>query len=147
MSVPFALGQRLQPGASPKLATVRSLRRLLSWRAVVHRDEVRHVHFGISHIHRRIALDPDQRSGRRSRGSGLKALGDAGLSPLLVEGLTVMAAGSLQPAELSRGADTVRELMKTMAANRLKRLRRRLRWQDGPVPVRPSHAESDVTGP
>ena len=46
----------------------------------------------------------------------------SGLSPLLSEGLTVIAAGSLQPAELSTGAAAVRELMATMEANRIRRL-------------------------
>ena len=46
----------------------------------------------------------------------------SGLSPLLTEGLTVMAAGSLQPAELADGASTVRALMQTMEHNRIRRL-------------------------
>jgi len=46
----------------------------------------------------------------------------SGLSPLLGEGLTVMAAGSLQPAELAEGARAVRDLMQTMEDNRIKRL-------------------------
>jgi hypothetical protein len=36
--------------------------------------------------------------------------------------LTLMAAGSLQPAELSSGAAAVRELMQTMEGNRIRRL-------------------------
>ncbi|MDQ3247472.1 MAG: hypothetical protein M3Q52_11420 [Pseudomonadota bacterium] len=46
----------------------------------------------------------------------------SGLSPLLTEALTVMAAGSLQPAELAEGARAVRELMETMEDKRLRRL-------------------------
>lgn len=92
---------------------------------LAHRDEVRHVHFGISHIRRAIATDPDQKAaliGAAERRAA-KLTEMSGLSPLLTEGLTVMAAGSLQPAELARGAGDVRELMQTMEDNRIKRLR------------------------
>ncbi|MEA2150051.1 MAG: hypothetical protein QOD69_1881, partial [Solirubrobacteraceae bacterium] len=91
---------------------------------LAHRDEVRHVHFGISHVRRRMATDPDM-------GASLVAAAErraekltemSGLSALLGEGLTVMAAGSLQPAELAEGARAVRDLMQTMEDNRIKRL-------------------------
>jgi hypothetical protein len=92
---------------------------------LAHRDEVRHVHFGISHVRRRMANDPDQRASlvaaaeRRAE----KLVEMSGLSPLLGEGLTVMAAGgSMQPAELAEGARAVRDLMQTMEDNRIKRL-------------------------
>jgi hypothetical protein len=45
------------------------------------------------------------------------------LSPLLTEGLTIMAAGSMRPAALSEGAAAVRTLMQTMERNRIRRLR------------------------
>ena len=93
--------------------------------ALAHRDEVRHVHFGISHVRRHIAAEPDRRAaliGAAERRAG-KLTEMSGLSPLLTEGLTLMAAGSLQPAELARGAREVRELMQTMEDNRIKRLR------------------------
>ncbi len=92
---------------------------------LAHRDEVRHVHFGISHVRRRMANDPDQRASlvasaeRRAE----KLVEMSGLSPLLGEGLTVMAAGgSMAPAELGEGARAVRDLMQTMEDNRVKRL-------------------------
>jgi hypothetical protein len=92
--------------------------------ALAHRDEVRHVHFGISHVRRRIATDPAQEAAlvdaAERRAAKLTQM--SGLSPLLSEGLTVMAAGSLQPAELSSGAAAVRELMATMEVNRIRRL-------------------------
>ncbi|MEA2370211.1 MAG: hypothetical protein QOH12_605 [Solirubrobacteraceae bacterium] len=92
--------------------------------ALAHRDEVRHVHFGISHVRRRIAADRAQEAvllaAAERRATKLTDL--SGLSPLLSEGLTVMAAGSLQPAELSSGAAAVRELMHTMEVNRVRRL-------------------------
>ncbi|HEY5196612.1 MAG TPA: hypothetical protein VIJ51_06250 [Solirubrobacteraceae bacterium] len=92
--------------------------------ALAHRDEVRHVHFGISHVRRRIAADPAQAAvlvDAAERRAG-KLTQMSGLSPLLSEGLTVMAAGSLQPAELSDGAAAVRQLMATMEVNRIRRL-------------------------
>jgi hypothetical protein len=46
----------------------------------------------------------------------------SGLSPILLESLTVMAARSLQPAELSEAARAVRELMRAMERNRIRRL-------------------------
>ena len=91
---------------------------------LAHRDEVRHVHFGISHVRRRITIDPDQHAAlvdaAERRATKLTQM--SGLSPLLTEGLTLMAAGSLQPAELSTGAAAVRELMQTMEDNRIRRL-------------------------
>ncbi len=92
---------------------------------LAHRDEVRHVHFGISHIRRRLATDPDRKAalvGAAERRAA-KLTEMSGLSPLLTEGLTLMAAGSLQPAELARGAREVRTLMQAMQDNRIKRLR------------------------
>ncbi len=93
--------------------------------ALAHRDEVRHVHFGISHVRRHIATDPDQTAAviAAAERRAAKLTEMSGLSPLLTEGLTVMAAGSLQPAELARGAADVRALMQTMEDNRIKRLR------------------------
>ena len=46
----------------------------------------------------------------------------SGLSPVLQEALTIMAARSLQPAYLSDAAADVRALMQTMERNRLRRL-------------------------
>lgn len=92
---------------------------------LAHRDERRHVHFGISHIRHVLAADPDQAAAlvtaAEQRASKLTSL--SGLSPLLAEGLTIMAAGSLRPAALSEGARAVRALMATMERNRVRRLR------------------------
>ena len=93
--------------------------------ALAHRDERRHVHFGISHIRRRMGADPDEQpalvGAAQRRAAKLTEM--SGLSPLLTEGLTIMAAGSLQPADLGRGAAEVRELMSAMESNRVRRLR------------------------
>ena len=92
---------------------------------LAHRDERRHVHFGISHVRHALADDPDRRAAlvtaAEQRAAKLTEL--SGLSPLLTEGLTIVAAGSLRPAALSEGARAVRGLLATMERNRIRRLR------------------------
>ena len=91
---------------------------------LAHRDERRHVHFGISNIKRSVTIDPDLVvplvAAAETRAAKLVSL--SGLSPVLVEALTIMAAQSLQPADLSGAAADVRALMQTMERNRLRRL-------------------------
>lgn len=91
---------------------------------LAHRDERRHVHFGISNIRRVVSLDPDAVAplvaAAEARAAKLVSL--SGLSPILVEALTIMTARSLQPADLSEAAADVRSLMETMERNRLRRL-------------------------
>jgi TusA-related sulfurtransferase len=103
---------------SPDAATATAAR-------LAHRDERRHVHFGVAHVRQALAADPDRRAvlvdAAVARASRLTEL--SGLSPLLTEGLTIMAAGSMRPAALSEGARAVRELMLTMERNRIRRLR------------------------
>jgi hypothetical protein len=92
---------------------------------LAHRDERRHVHFGIAHVRRRLALDETERgalvAAAEARAAKLASL--SGLSPLLTESLTIMAARSLQPAELSEAGDALRRLVATMERNRVRRLR------------------------
>lgn len=91
---------------------------------LAHRDERRHVHFGISHVRHVLANDEEQRAMLiRSAEQRASKLTEMSLSPLLTEGLIIMAAGSLRPRALSEGAEAVRELMHTMERNRLRRLR------------------------
>jgi len=91
---------------------------------LAHRDERRHVHFGISNIRRSVTIDPDTAgplvAAAEARAAKLVSL--SGLSPVLVEALTIMAARSLQPADLSAAAADVRALMQTTERNRLRRL-------------------------
>ena len=92
---------------------------------LAHRDERRHVHFGISHVRHVLSSDPERRAAliaAAERRAG-KLTDLTGVSPLLSEGLTIMAAGSLRPAALSEGARAVRSLMATMERNRIRRLR------------------------
>jgi hypothetical protein len=91
---------------------------------LAHRDERRHVHFGISHVRNALTGDPGQRAMLvHSAEQRAAKLTEMSLSPLLTEGLTIMAAGSLQPRALGEGAAAVRALMKTMERNRIRRLR------------------------
>ncbi|MFL5912443.1 MAG: sulfurtransferase TusA family protein [Gaiellaceae bacterium] len=92
---------------------------------LAHRDERRHVHFGISHVRHRIEADPDTLlalvGAAEARAAKLTSL--SGLNPLLTEALTVMSARSLQPAELAEAAAEVRALLVRMDDNRRRRLR------------------------
>ena len=91
---------------------------------LAHRDERRHVHFGVSHLHRTIAshpeIEPALVASVETRAAKLVSL--SGLSPVVIESLTVMASQSLVPAELSEAAAGVRSLMSTMQRNRVRRL-------------------------
>ncbi len=92
---------------------------------LAHRDERRHVHFGIAHIRRRMMLDPSEGAAlvaaAERRAAKLTSL--SGLSPLLAESLTLMAARSLQPSDVAEAGAALRALMQTMDRNRVRRLR------------------------
>lgn len=91
---------------------------------LAHRDERRHVHFGISHVRHVLAGDPQQRAMLiHSAEQRASKLTEMSLSPLLTEGLTILAARSLKPRALGEGAEDVRQLMSTMERNRIRRLR------------------------
>jgi TusA-related sulfurtransferase len=91
---------------------------------LAHRDERRHVHFGISNIKRTVATDPDSVASlvAAAEARAAKLISLSGLSPVLVEALTIMAAGSLRAADISDAAANVRALMQTMERNRRRRL-------------------------
>jgi hypothetical protein len=92
---------------------------------LAHRDEQRHVHFGISHVRRTQRLDPDSTrqlvAAVEARAAKLASL--TGLSPILLESLTILASGSVSSASLRRGAAAVKELTTLMGTNRVRRLR------------------------
>jgi len=92
---------------------------------LAHRDERRHVHFGVSHIRRAIDHDPELRTMlvAAAEGRAAKLVSLSGLSPVFLEALTLMTANSLQPAELGEAAGLVRKLMGRMERNRIRRLR------------------------
>jgi hypothetical protein len=91
---------------------------------LAHRDELRHVHFGVSHVRRVLERDPPARerlvAAAEARAARLVDL--SGISPAVTEALTILAAGSLQPAQISEGAAEVRDLMRRLADNRVGRL-------------------------
>jgi TusA-related sulfurtransferase len=92
---------------------------------LAHRDERRHVHFGIAHVRRRLALGPEERdalvAAAEARAAKLTSL--SGLSPVLTESLILLASPSLQPADLAEAGAALRRLMQTMERNRVRRLR------------------------
>ena len=92
---------------------------------LAHRDERRHVQFGIAHVRRRLELGPDERNAlvasAEARAAKLTSL--SGLSPLLSESLILMASRSLQPSDLADAGSALRRLMQTMERNRIRRLR------------------------
>jgi hypothetical protein len=92
---------------------------------LAHRDERRHVQFGISHIRHRLRDDPDERTtlvaAVEARAAKLANLD--GLSPIVGESLVIMSAGSLQPADVAEAGTAVRNLIHRMHRNRIRRLR------------------------
>lgn len=92
---------------------------------LAHRDEQRHVHFGISHVRRVLGKDPERKrqlvAAVEGRAASLVSL--TGVSPVLTESMTVMAAGSVQRAALSEAAAEVVALIQRMDHNRVRRLR------------------------
>ena len=91
---------------------------------LAHRDELRHVRFGITHVRRALARDPSlvTRLVAAAENRAAKLVDLTGISPLVSEALTLMAAASMQPADLSDAAASVRSLMRNAAVNRVSRL-------------------------
>jgi hypothetical protein len=93
--------------------------------ALAHRDEQRHVHFGISHVRRSLQADPDLAgvlvAAAENRTAKLAGLSQ--LSPVVTESLILMSAPSRQPAEIGEAAVAVRDLLARMDRNRVRRLR------------------------
>lgn len=92
---------------------------------LAHRDERRHVQFGIAHVRRRLQTDPQEEhllvAAVERRAAKLVSLD--GLSPIVGESLVVMAAPSMQPADIGDSGRAVRALMARMHRNRTRRLR------------------------
>jgi TusA-related sulfurtransferase len=92
---------------------------------LAHRDERRHVQFGISHIRHRLHGEPDERTklvaAVEARAAKLANLD--GLSPIVGESLVIMSARSLQPADIAEAGTAVRNLIHRMHRNRIRRLR------------------------
>jgi TusA-related sulfurtransferase len=92
---------------------------------LAHRDERRHVQFGIAHVRHRLASDADERqrlvAAVEDRAAKLVSLD--GLSPVVGESLVLLAARSAQPADIGDAGRAVRDLLGRMNRNRVRRLR------------------------
>jgi TusA-related sulfurtransferase len=92
---------------------------------LAHRDERRHVQFGISHIRQRLRDDHDERTtlvaAVETRAAKLADLD--GLSPIVGESLVIMSSRSLQPSDIAEAGYAVRDLIHRMHRNRVRRLR------------------------
>ncbi len=87
-------------------------------------DEARHVHFGLVHVRHALANDPGlyQRLESAVRRRAAVMAASSGVPEPLHDGLTVLAAGSMQPRAIARGHDDFRQLLEDMHNNRMKRL-------------------------
>lgn len=91
---------------------------------LAHRDEARHVAFGMEHLRYVLEREPERRASlaaaveRRSR--MLSAV--SGLSPYVHDALTIMAGGGASPAQIRNGARHVAELHREMDRARRERL-------------------------
>jgi hypothetical protein len=87
-------------------------------------DEARHVHFGLAHVRHALAHDETlyQRLEEAVRRRAARLSGLEGVPAPLQDGLTILAAGGIEPQAVSRGHEAFRELLHTMHANRIRRL-------------------------
>jgi TusA-related sulfurtransferase len=91
---------------------------------LAHRDEARHVAFGMEHLRYVLEREPERRTSlaaaveRRSR--MLAAI--SGLSPYVYDALTVMAGGGISPRQVREGARRVSALHREMDRARRERL-------------------------
>lgn len=87
-------------------------------------DETRHVHFGVAHTRAFLAAREGNAgeliAATRARAGTLAAV--TSVSRPVLDALTVLAAGSLEPAAIGAGVAAVRSLHEVMHANRVKRL-------------------------
>jgi hypothetical protein len=89
-------------------------------------DEARHVAFGIAHLARHAAHDPEllDRLGAATERRHTALAHTAGLNEEVFDALVLLAAGSWDPAALRRGHHAVLELKRTMDDGRRLRLER-----------------------
>jgi len=91
---------------------------------LAHRDEARHVAFGMEHLRYVLEREPERRPSlaaaveRRSR--MLAAI--SGLSPYVYDALTVLAGGGISPSQVREGARRVASLHREMDRARRERL-------------------------
>lgn len=89
-------------------------------------DEARHVAFGLAHLRRHAAHEPELLArlslAVHRRHDALRHT--AGLNEEVFDALVLLAAGSWEPAAIARGWDAVQQLERTMDEARRRRLRR-----------------------
>jgi hypothetical protein len=89
-------------------------------------DEARHVAFGLAHLQRQLAREPDLRSRLAAaverRHDALRHT--AGLNEEVFDALVLLAAGSWRPADIASGFDRVVGLQNEMDVGRRRRLER-----------------------
>jgi hypothetical protein len=87
-------------------------------------DESRHVHFGLAHVRHALAHEPALytrlENAVRRRAARLADAG--GIPAPLQDGLTILAAGGIEPKAVARGHEAFRQLAHDMHVNRVKRL-------------------------
>lgn len=91
---------------------------------LAHRDEARHVAFGMEHLRYVLEREPERRTSlaaaveRRSRMLAVVS----GLSPYVYDALTILAGGGISPSQVRRGAAQVAALHREMDRARRERL-------------------------
>ena len=87
-------------------------------------DEIRHVHFGMSHVRHALQNDPTLfgRLEQAVRRRAASMTGVGGVPAAVADSLTILAAGGTDPRGVRKGHDAFRELQETMHENRAKRL-------------------------
>jgi hypothetical protein len=91
---------------------------------LAHRDEGRHVAFGLEHVRYLLSVDPDRRASLAAaverRSQMLAAI--SGLSPFVHDALVIYSGGGVSPTQIRRGASCVAELHRDMDRARKERL-------------------------
>jgi hypothetical protein len=87
-------------------------------------DESRHVHFGLAHVRYGLQNNPGLydrlEAAVRRRAASLHGI--SGVPAPVQDALTILAAGSTEPAAVAIGHEAFRELLETMHASRIRRL-------------------------
>ncbi|MBI2815925.1 MAG: ferritin-like domain-containing protein [Acidobacteria bacterium] len=91
---------------------------------LAHRDEARHVAFGVEHIRYILGLEPERRSSLAAaverRNNVLASV--TGLSPYVHDALVIYSGGGIEPSQIRHGASCVAELHRDMDRSRRERL-------------------------
>jgi TusA-related sulfurtransferase len=91
---------------------------------LAHRDEARHVAFGMEHLRYVFEREPERRASMavavERRSQMLASI--SGLSPYVHDALTIMAGGGVEPGQIRAGAERVAQLHREMDRARRERL-------------------------